>query len=62
MLSALVSETSDSIFDFQISKHFNERMSASQHFKILNKNDIVVMDRGYFSKLLYYELVQKGLY
>ena len=25
MLSALVSETSDSIFDFQISKHFNER-------------------------------------
>ena len=31
MLSALVSETSDSIFDFRIFKHFNERISASQH-------------------------------
>jgi len=62
MLSVLVSETSDSIFDFQISKHFNERTSALEHLKILNKKDIVIMDRGYFSKSLYHEVHKKGIF
>ncbi len=37
MLSCLVSEASDSIFDYCLSKHFNERTSAIYHFSNLKK-------------------------
>lgn len=44
-------------YDFDLAAHKNERTMALSHLKVLQKEDVVVYDRGYFSyAMLYYHL------
>jgi hypothetical protein len=40
--------------DFDITSNFNERKVALTHLNVLQKNDVVVYDRGYFSYAMLY--------
>lgn len=40
--------------DFDLSSHGNERKMALNHLGVLNMDDIVIYDRGYFSYLMLY--------
>jgi len=53
MLSALVGIQSDTITNYTVTTHFNERKCVYTLTKNLNIGDIVIMDRGYFSAQLY---------
>jgi hypothetical protein len=39
-------------FDFDLVSHINERTCAEQHLRLLEKGDVVIYDRGYYSYLL----------
>ena len=41
-------------FDFDLVSHGNERLCAQHHLQMLEKNDVVVYDRGYFSYVMLY--------
>jgi len=53
MLSALTGIFSDTIVDYTLTKHFNERSCVFPLIKNLKKNDIVILDRGYYSKEIF---------
>ena len=53
MLSALTGIFSDTIVDYTLTKHFNERACVIPLIKNLKKNDIVILDRGYYSKEIF---------
>jgi hypothetical protein len=40
----------------------NERKCALKHLEILEPNDVVIFDRGYFSYLLLHEFHKKGVH
>lgn len=48
--------------DFDLSSHLDERKMAYDHLSILNKNDVVVYDRGYFSYAMLYFHHIKGIH
>ena len=52
LLSCLYQVKSQIPFDFDLVSHHNERTCAEQHLKVLEKDDVVVYDRGYFSYLM----------
>jgi len=49
LLSCLYQVKSQMPFDFDLVSHGNERTCAKQHLQVLEKGDVVVYDRGYFS-------------
>lgn len=49
LLSCLYEMKSQMPFDFDLVSHKNERACALQHLNVLEKNDVVVYDQGYFS-------------
>ena len=49
LLSCLYQLKSQMPFDFDFVSHGNERTCAQDHLKVLEKDDVVVYDRGYFS-------------
>jgi hypothetical protein len=49
LLSCLYQVKSQMPFDFDLVSHANERICAQHHLHILEENDVVVYDRGYFS-------------
>jgi hypothetical protein len=49
LLSCLYPLKSRVPYDFDLVNQGNERQCALAHLKTLNKNDVVVYDRGYFS-------------
>jgi len=49
-------------FDFDLASHANERLSALGHLQVLQAEDIVVYDRGYFSYVLLHRHVQTGIH
>lgn len=53
MLSALTGIQSDTIVDYTITKHFNERSCIEQLISSLTIKDTVILDRGYFSKEIF---------
>ena len=53
MLSALTGIQTDTIVNYTVTKHFNERQCVYDLVKPLQKDDIVLFDRGYYSKELY---------
>lgn len=57
LLSCLYQVKSQMPFDFDLVSHANERTCAEQHLKVLEKDDVVVYDRGYFS----YPMLHKHL-
>jgi len=57
LVSCLYQLKSKIPYDFDLADHKNERTMALSHLKLLQKEDIVVYDRGYFSyAMLYYHL------
>lgn len=52
LLSCLYDVLSKTIYDFDFVSHMNERRCALKHLEILEPNDVVIFDRGYFSYLL----------
>jgi len=60
LVSCLYQLKSKIPYDFDLVSHHNERTLALSHLKVLNKQDLVVYDRGYFSyAMLYYHLQSK---
>jgi hypothetical protein len=49
-------------FDFELVAHANERRCAMRHLEVLQSNDVVVYDRGYFSYLLLHRHCQTGIH
>lgn len=52
LLSCIYHVKSQIPFDFNLVSHLNERTCAEQHLQLLEKDDIVVYDRGYYSYLM----------
>ena len=49
LLSVLYHLPSKIPFDFDLTSHKNERTAAQDHLSVLQRDDVVVYDRGYFS-------------
>jgi hypothetical protein len=62
LLSCLYQLKSQLPFDFDLASHANERISALGHLEVLQAEDIVVYDRGYFSYVLLHRHVQTGIH
>ena len=62
LLSCLYDVLSKTVYDFDFVSHMNERRCALEHLKLLEPNDVVIFDRGYFSYLLLHEFHQKGVH
>lgn len=48
-------------YDFDLSPKANERQMALAHLAVLQPNDVVVYDRGYFSYEMLYRHVEQGI-
>jgi len=62
MLSALSGVYTDTIHNYTITKHFNERKCVPELIQNLKKQDIVIMDRGYYSAELFSHFHEKGIH
>jgi hypothetical protein len=62
LLSCLYQLKSRLPFDFDLVSHANERLSAIRHLEVLQKDDVVIYDRGYFSYLLLLRHSQAGIH
>lgn len=62
LLSCLYDVLSKSVYDFDFVSHMNKRKCAMKHLEILEPNDVVIFDRGYFSYLLLHEFHKKGVH
>ncbi len=62
LLSCLYQLKSKIPTDFDLVSHGNERTIALQHLQTLNKNDVVVYDRGYFSYAMLHTHVEQGIH
>jgi hypothetical protein len=49
MLSSLLDVHSKTCYDSQLTRHFNERTSAIEHFHVCKPGDTLIFDRGYYS-------------
>ena len=61
LMSCLYNLQEKVVYDFSFVNHMNERLCALEHIKLLGKKDIVVFDRGYFSYLLLYKILEQGV-
>jgi hypothetical protein len=62
LVSCLYEVLTQTPFDFELTSHGNERICAENHLQALEKNDVVVYDRGYFSYLMLRLHVHKGIH
>lgn len=62
LLSCLYQLKSQMPFDFDLVSHNNERTCALKHLEKLQKDDVVVYDRGYFSYLMLHEHHTLGIH
>ena len=62
LLSCLYQVKSQIPFDFDLVSHHNERTCAEQHLEVLEKDDVVVYDRGYFSYLMLLHHVESNIH
>ena len=62
LISCLYRLDSKTPVDFSLSAEANERAAALRHFEALTPGDIVVLDRGYFSYELLYDLVERSVH
>ena len=62
LLSCLYQLKSQLPFDFDLASHANERLSAIGHLEVLQTDDVVVYDRGYFSYVLLHRHAQTGIH
>ena len=61
LMSCLYNLQEKVIYDFSFVTHMNERTCALEHMKKLTSKDIMVFDRGYFSYLLLYKMLEQGV-
>jgi hypothetical protein len=61
MMSCMYNLQEQFVYDFEFVSHGDERECALEHLKKLNAGDIVVFDRGYFSYLLLYMIIDLKL-
>ena len=61
LLSCLYQLKSKIPYDFDLPTHYDERKAALNHLRVLNANDVVVYDRGYFSYLMLYRHVEQEI-
>ena len=61
MMSCLYNLHEKLVYDFDLVDHNDERSCAINHLKILKPNDLVVFDRGYFSYLMFYSVLQNNI-
>jgi hypothetical protein len=62
LLSCLYQLKSQLPFDFDLASHANERLSAIAHLQVLQSDDVVVYDRGYFSYVLLHRHLQTAIH
>jgi hypothetical protein len=62
LLSCLYQVKSQIPFDFALVSHINERTCAEQHLQLLEKEDIVVYDRGYYSYPMLYRHFERKIH
>lgn len=48
--------------DFDLASHLDERVMALNHLRVLNQDDVVVYDRGYFSYYMLHSHHHKGIH
>lgn len=61
LMSCLYNLQEKVIYDFSFVTHMNERLCALEYIKQLTQKDIIVFDRGYFSYLLFYKILEEGI-
>lgn len=61
LVSCLYQLRSKIPYDFDLLAHYNERIPALAHLKILKPQDLVIYDRGYFSYGMLYHHLQAGI-
>jgi len=62
LLSCLYQVKSQIPFDFTLVPYINERVCAEQHLQVLEKDDVVVYDRGYYSYLLLHRHFERKIH
>ncbi len=62
LLSTLYQLKSQLPFDFTLVSRFDERMCARQHLEVLEPDDLVVYDRGYFSYFMLHQHHKTGIH
>lgn len=62
LLSCLYEIGSRLPYDFDLVAHSDERMCAARHLDVLEKNDVVVYDRGYYSYSLLHQHHRTGIH
>ena len=62
LLSCLYQLKSQMPFDFDLVSHKNERFCAQRHLRVLEKNDVVVYDRGYFSYVMLHQHLKSNIH
>lgn len=62
LVSCLYQLKSKMPVDFDLAPHLNERKMAVEHLKVVNENDVIIYDRGYFSYFMLYSHYKKGVH
>ena len=62
MLSSLSGVNSDTIHNYTVTKHFNERLVVPELISKLKPGDIVLLDRGYYSQNLFTHFVESKMH
>ena len=62
LLSCLYDVLGKTVYDFDFVSHMNERKCALEHLEILEPDDVVIFDRGYFSYQLLHDFHKKGVH
>jgi len=60
LMSCLYNMQENVVYDFSMQAHLNERVSALEHIQQLGSKDVVVLDRGYFSYLMLYKIIEQN--
>jgi hypothetical protein len=60
LMSCLYNIEDKVVYDFSLKAHLNERLSAIEHIQQLGSKDVVVLDRGYFSYLMLYKIIEQN--
>ena len=61
-MSCLYNLQEQIVYDFELVSHGDERSCAIEHLKHLCSGDLVIFDRGYFSYLMLYQIVELKLH
>ncbi|CDG97726.1 transposase [Xenorhabdus bovienii str. puntauvense] len=61
MMSCLYDISNSIIYDIDFVNHNNERACAEKHFRYLDNDAVVILDRGYFSYYMLHQVIKNNL-